>query len=85
MYEPKIKIIRGREPQFYAERRLANKSTRLVDAVKDLKGVRLEIHRYCLYVMGHTYPHRKKLLDLKFKWDYRKKRWYKAMTFTQAN
>jgi len=84
MYEPKIRIISGREPQFYAERRLANKSTRLVDAVKNLKGVRLEIRRYCLYVTGSTYPHKEKLLKLKFKWDWKKKRWYKAMTFTSA-
>ena len=84
-YDPKIKKICGKPKMFYAERRLAQHSTRLVDAVKNLKGVRLEIHGYCLLLTGNTYLHKEKLLNLKFKWDWRKKRWYKSMTFTQVN
>lgn len=83
-YDPKIKVLRGKSRKFYAEHRLAHKSSRLVDAVKNLKGVELEIRKYCLYVLGNTFPHKRKLLKLKFKWDWKKKQWYKAMTFTRA-
>jgi len=83
-YDPKIEKICGKAPSFYTKHRLAQHSTRLVDAVKDLEGVYLEIHKYCLYVLGDTFPHKEKLLNLKFKWDWRKKRWYKSMTFTRV-
>jgi len=84
-YDPKIKSFKGQDPYFYAERRLAQKSARLVDALKDLNGVQLEIVRYCLYVSGNTFPHKDALLDLGFKWDYKKRKWYHSMTFTRAN
>ena len=83
-YDPKIKVMCGKSKRFYANHRLAQHSTHLVDAVKDLEGVELEIRKYCLYVLGDTFPHKEKLLNLKFKWDWKKKRWYKSMTFARA-
>jgi len=81
-YDAKIKIIQGKEPKFYAERRLANRSAYIVDAVKDLEGVQLEIRDYYLCILGETKPHKDILKSLNFKWDRFNKMWYKAMTFT---
>jgi hypothetical protein len=81
-YDVKIKNFQGLDPNFYAQRRLCNRSTRLVDAVKNLDGTWLEMHHYQLSVMGDHKPHKDLLKSLKFKWDYRNKRWYKSVTFT---
>ena len=81
-YDTKIKSFQGKEPAFYAERRLNDRCEEIVDAVKDLEGVELEIREYYLCVSGETMPHRETLKSLKFRWDRFNKLWYKAMTFT---
>ena len=60
-YDEKIRNFKSPDPDFYAIRRLAQKSQRLVDAVKDLEGVRLELRGYALCVFGKTHQHKEAL------------------------
>ena len=77
----KIRKFRWNDPSFYAERCFNPKSESIVDAVKDLPGVWLELRGRRLCVRGKTYQYKDLLMELNFKWDYEQKYWYHRMTF----
>ena len=80
-YDEKITKFQGMDADFYKERRLNPKSEGLVETVKDLEDVCLELHMRRLCVYGKTYPYKKLFKSLGFKWDRTQRYWYKHMTF----
>ena len=84
--DTKITKFSSSDPYFYAERRLNQKSTQLVNEVKNLEGVRLELRGRRLCVIGRpTYHHREKLKSLGFKWEYDCRYWYRRLYFNHVD